>query len=194
MLESPWAVIAGLTAAGVIALVVMQRRDRLKDGLRVLAVSVALAIGVLVLAASVTTEREVLAARTREAAIAAAGARVTDLRDLLTERASVKAFAGLPMPHGKEELLRTVQSTLGGTIVIKDLKIGPVRAIVDGPNVARTQVRVWATPAGEQAMYNAPTGAWFRLGWTREGDGPWRITTINVMQIDGLGVSPNPND
>ena len=47
---------------------------------------------------------------------------------------------------------------------------------------------------GEQAFYDVPTGAWFRIGWTREGDGPWRVTSINVMQVDVLGVNPNPND
>ncbi len=172
----------------------MHRRDKLKDGLRALLAAIALAATVFTAAALITTEREVLAERTHSAATLTAAAKVTDLRELLTERASVRAFGPVPVPHGRDEILDVVQSTLGRSLIVKDLKIGPVRAVVDGPNVARTQVRVWSTFEGEQALYNAPLGAWFRLDWTRDGTGPWRITSINVMQIDGAGVNPNIND
>jgi len=194
LLEDPWPVVVGLLLAGLIAAIVLHRRDRLKSGLRILGLAVVLAAGVYALASLVTTEREVLAARTRDAATFTAAAKVSDLRDLLTERASVHAFNPIPVPHGREELLDTVRSTLGHSIIVKELTIGPVRAVVDGPNVARTQVRVWAKLDGEQAFYNAPIGAWFRLDWTREALGPWRITGINVMQIDGVGVNPSPGD
>ncbi|HMN42629.1 MAG TPA: hypothetical protein PKE29_17445 [Phycisphaerales bacterium] len=194
LVENPWPVIAGLGLAGVVALILMQRRDRLKDGLKALAAALALAAAVFAAATLITTQRETLADRTRAAATLAAAANTTDLRDLLTDRAYVRAFGPIPMPRGREDLLNTVRSTLGGSYIVKDLKIGPVRAVIDGPNVARSQVRVWATLGGEQALYNAPIGAWFRLGWTRDGAGPWRITDITVLQLDGLGANPSPND
>jgi hypothetical protein len=192
--ENPWPVIAGLLLAGIIAAIVMQRRDQLKLGLLALAAAAALTALIFVLALSITTEREVLAERTQQAATFTAAANITDLRELLTERAVVKAFGPIPMPRGRDELLDVVSKYLGSTYKLKDVKIGPVRAVIDGPNLARTQVRVWAKLDGDQAMYNVPTGAWFRLGWTRDGTGPWRITDINVMQIDTLGVNPNIND
>jgi hypothetical protein len=199
LLENPWPVLAGLITAGIIAAVVLNRRGRLRAGLRILAMAAVLALGVWILAASVTTEREVLRARTRELVETTVAVRTAELADMLTDRISVSSPVGAPSPQGKDAVLQAVEQTLTSAISIKEHTVGPVSAVVDGPNVARTQVRVWVRLKGDAAFYDAPLGAWFRIGWTRtrgsgnEPDGPWRVTSIDVLQVDGLGINAKPN-
>jgi hypothetical protein len=197
LLESPWPVLAGLLLGGAVAAYLLNRRGRLRDGVRVLIGAIVLAAAVWVLATSVTTEREALQARTRELVELAVNVRSSELESMLAERISVNSPPGAPSPKGREQVLEAVRQTLTSVIAIKEHTTGPVSAVVEGPNVARTQVRVWVKLKGEAAFYEGPIGAWFRIGWAREigtGDaprGPWRATSITVLQVDGLGVNPN---
>jgi hypothetical protein len=199
-LENPWPVVAGLVVGSLVAAYVLNRRGRLKEALRMLAVGIVLAVSVWILASSVMTEREVLQARTRLLVDLTADVRTGDLADMLTESISVDGPKEIASPRGREQVLQAVRQSLTSLISIKEHTTGPVTAIVDGPNVARTQVRVWVKLKGEAAFYEGPLGAWFRIGWTRaqgtgdEPDGQWHVTSISVLQIDGVGVTAKPGE
>lgn len=187
LLESPWPVVAGLIAAGLAALWWMNRAGKVRRGVRVLLAALALAAGVAILASVVTTERETLRGRTAELVKATATADTNGLRDMLTDRVRVMAFGPVPMPDGKQAVLDAVRSYLVDQYPLKEHTIGAVQAIVDGPNTARTQVRAWVK-FKDGDLYNSAIGSWWRLTWTRSADGPWRVSGIEVMQIDMVGA------
>jgi hypothetical protein len=190
VLENPWPLTIGLALVGIVAMLVLKRRGMPAEGTRALGLAFLLAAIVAGLGAAITTQRETLRSRTRELVDLTAEAKTTDLRDLLTEQARVGAF----MVHfggvrGREEVLGAVRRYLGEQIPLESHEIGPVQATIDGPNIARTQVRVWVKPRKDEQKYGVATGAWFRIEWRRDGAGPWRASTISIMQIDGAGVN-----
>jgi hypothetical protein len=190
VLENPWPLTVILVAAAIVTMLTLRRQGQDRAASWGLGIGLVLAVVVAGLGMTITTERETLRSRTRELVDLTADARTTELRDLLTERARVGAFmvyfGGV---NGREEVLGAVRRYMGEQIPLESHKVGPVQVVVDGPNVARTQVRVWVKPRKDQQMYGVDVGAWFRVDWTRDGTGPWRATTISIMQIDGAGVN-----
>jgi hypothetical protein len=193
LLENPWPLAIAAVFAGIVGFVVLNRAGKLRQGGRALLAAVLLAVGVIILAALVTTEREALQERTKAMVDLTASASTTELRDYLTERARVSAFGPVPMPQGKQAVLDAVQENLGSRFPVKEHSLGAVQAVIDGPNTARTQVRVWIK-FKDEGLYAGSIGSWWRMAWTREltagGEpGPWRVSSITVMQVDGLGVN-----
>lgn len=188
ILENPWPLTIGLAICGVVAMLILQRRGQPRQARIACILALTLAAIVAGLGVAITTPREVLRARTRELVALTAQARVTELRELLTEKARVGAFGSyFPGVRGREEVLASVNKYLGQDYRLASHEIGPVQAVVDGPNMARTQVRVWVKLNKDQEMYGGSIGAWFRIDWMRDGDGPWHATSISIMQIDFLG-------
>lgn len=190
ILENPWPLAIGLAICGLVALVVLQRRGQPREGKLVCLVAIALAAIVAGLGLAITTQRETLRARTRELVDLTATVKTTELREMLTEQVRVGVFSSFVGVRGREELLTEVRKKLDGEIRLESHEIGPVQAVVDGPNMARTQVRVWVKPQKDQQLYGIATGAWFRIDWTRSSDGPWKVVAITIMQVDGAGVNP----
>lgn len=188
--ENPWPLTILLGVFGLVALVVLQRRGQPREGKSIFAGAAVLATLVAATGFAVTTERETLRARTRELVDLTAAVRTTELRDLLTEQVRVGVISTFVGARGREEVLTEIRKKLGDEIRLESHEIGPVQAVIDGPNVARTQVRVWVKPQKDQQLYGVATGAWFRIDWTRNGDGPWKVVAITIMQVDGFGINP----
>jgi len=190
LLESPWFFAAGLVVAGVVAMLVLKRRGQPIEGTRALAAGFILGAIVAGVGTAITTEREALRLRTRELVDLAAEAKTTDLRDLLTEQAHIGVFMSyFTGVRGREEVLGAVQLYLGDRYPLASHEVGPVQAVVDGPNIARTQVRVWVKLHKDQQAYGGAIGAWFRIEWTRDSAGQWKAGVISIMQVDGAGVN-----
>ena len=188
--ENPWLLTIGLGICGLVAMLVLRRRGQWREGRTLFICAAVLAALVMGLGLGVTTQRETLRARTRELVDLAAAAKTTDLRALLTEQARIGVFSNHFLGvRGREEVLKEVQTNLGDTYPLESHEIGPVQAVIDGPNVARTQVRVWVKPQKDQQLYGVATGAWFRIDWKRVEHGPWKVVAITIMQIDGLGLN-----
>ncbi len=190
VLENPLPLTILVAVAAIVTMLTLRRQGQARPASRVLGIGLFLAATVAGLGLAITTERETLRARTRELVDVTAAAQTTELRQLLTENARVGAF----MVHfggvrGREAVLDTVRKYMGELMPLESHTTGPVQAVVDGANVARTQVCVWVMPSKVQQLYGVATGAWFRIDWTRQTTGPWRATTISIMQIDGWGVN-----
>lgn len=190
LLENPWPVAIALVVAAAIGAMLFRQRGGTGRGVRLVVAGIAGAAVVLILGYAVTTERETLRDRTRRLVDAAARGSSAELGPMLMERTRVGAFAPVfGGVRGREEVVAAVRAYIEQFGPLESWEKGFVQAVVDGPNIARTQVRVWAKPRKDAQIYGAATGMWFRVEWRRVGDGPWRASTIDVMQIDGVGVN-----
>lgn len=193
-LENPWPLGIGLVVGSLIAYALLNARSRFKLAKVVAAMLVVLGVLVMIAGTAITTEREALRERTRELVTLTAKANTAELSPMLQETASVLAFGVVPGPQGREAILEAVRVNLRERYPIAELRIGSVQAVLDGKNVARTQVRVWVKPSEDQRLYDVATGSWFRIDWQRDplaergAFGPWRVSRITVMQVDGLGA------
>lgn len=196
LLESPWLLMGVLVVLGVLGFLALSRQGRSRPAAGALILGLVLAAMAFSISALVTTPRETLQGLTRDTIAAAATADTRRLGDLLEPQA--RAILPSPLPSvggGRDALLDAVRQYPGGEYPIREHSVSAVQAVIDGPNTARTQVRVWARLNKEQAFYDAPIGSWWRLSWRRDPGsgpgqwGPWRITTIEMLQLDGFGRS-----
>ena len=190
-LENPWPVAIAAAVTGVVVSILARRQAKAAAGTRVMFAGIALACAVLLLGYIVTTEREVLRQRTRELADSAAAGRTVNLQEFLTEQARIAPFSPVYAgARGRDDILRDVRAQFERFGPLETYKLGPVQAIVDGPNVARTQVRVWAKPRKNAQILGMASGFWVRIDWRREREaGPWIAGAITIMQFDGLGLN-----
>lgn len=196
LLENHWPTVALLAGAGLLAAWWLRRAGQRRRANLAAIACFALAAAVAAVGALVTTEREVVMARTREAVDAAAAADAAALRDLSTETVRV-LLPIMQVPDDRERLLEMAQRQLGpdGDFRLRSHRIGTVRAVIDGPNVARSHVAVRVEPARDGGF--GPIGTAWELSWRREplpggGFGPWRVTTVRALQLGPTlkGVQP----
>jgi len=181
-LESPWPGVALLGLMVVGAIFVLNRAGQLRLGLMVGGVLLLLAGGLVASAHWVFTDREAVRARTREvvAALARGDAAAAE-RDLL---ASVSlTLPGNRTGLSKADIVSRVDRYMNGAYALKDklANITTLRAVVDGPGIARTQTRVTA----EHAATGYPAATWWLIGWRRGDDGAWRVSSMELQQLEG---------
>jgi len=194
-LESPWMLMGALGLLGVVGFLALSRRGRSREAAGAVILGLVLAAMVFSVAAMLTTPREGLQRLTRETIAAAAAADTGRLAEVLDAQARVMVLSGAPaVGGGREAILDAVREYPGSRYPIREHSMSAVQAVVDGPNTARTQVRVWVRLNKEQAFYDVPIGSWWRLSWRRDplggagAWGPWRITSIEMLQLDGFGA------
>lgn len=198
VLESPWLLaITLLVVAVAMAALLLKRGDGRRGAL--LGGGIALVGVVVVLIGTlVTTERERLQARTLGLVGLTVRAQTSELAGYLDEKVAFSGIAGVGAIAGREALLEQVRNYPGAAYTIRSHSTSSVGVSIDGENVARTQVRVWVRLDKDVAMYDAAIGSWWRLDWRRDpvaGSppgtyGPWRVSRITMMQLDGVGVHP----
>jgi hypothetical protein len=190
LFESPWIVIVVLLLAGFVAFFILNARAKARHGLAALAAAVLLAGAVWLTASLVTTERERLADRTRALINATANVQLSELRSMLAENAQVR-LNGFLLRSSRQSILDDVDRVLAKQYPVKSVSISTPTAVVDGPNSARTQVRVSARV--DNMSYDAPVGSWWRIDWRRslsptgEGEGEWTVAGLEMLQIDYFG-------
>jgi hypothetical protein len=131
--------------------------------------------------ALVTTDREAVSRRSRELVAAVAAVRTSDVAAILDRDATLTYFRA-PAGLDREAILREVERTLGGEYRIREARVGEVQAKIDGPNLARTQVRVTVVPEAT----GLPHLSWWRIDWRRGTDGTWRAFSIEPLVITGV--------
>lgn len=187
LFEQPLLPVIVLALLAVVAVVAFLGRGQRKRGFLVAGVLAAVAGGLFVTATLVTTTRETLLERTRALIGATAGADTAGLRGLLTDDASLNTSGDirrvLPPIESVPELLDQVDRYLGREYTLTGWEILDQQATVDGPNVARTLVRVGV----DADAFSRTHYSWWRLHWTLDAGGQWRCFEIEPRWIQFVG-------
>jgi hypothetical protein len=186
-LEDPWLTIGGLAAVGLVVCVMLLRQARGRPAAVVAAV-VSAAVGGLAASASlVTTQREHLIDLSRSFIDAVATGQADPAVRLLSPDVDA-LILGRSVETSPERIGRFVSREMNGTWKLREYSLSRLAASIDGPNVARTQMRARAVP--EVTAF--PNGSWWILHWRKDPGQDWRISRIEAQQIDGVGGAFNP--
>ncbi len=178
-LESPMTLVASLVVIGLAGVLVLNTRGRLKAGLVVLVLAGLLAGGIALIAGLIQTPRETLLDRTRALVTALAEVDRASLHAMLDPEAEVQV-RGMTTFRGRETILSTADRYVGNG-AISSHAIPEVQGVIDGPNAARTQVRV-------RHSGSVPPASWWKITWYRASvDEPWTAVRIEPLWISGRG-------
>lgn len=186
-LESPLPVVAALVLGAVTAFAVLNRRGMPGRGVAIAGVLALAAGAVMVLAMLVQTPREQLTAATRDLVDAVATVDTPALERLLADdfrfhnRLSIAALAVPAAGLDKPSLIALVEQEMDGPFAVKEHGVLQTQAVMDGPAVGRTQVRVRVVP--ESLGY--PNASWWRIDWRRGPQG-WRVIGVEPLAIEGV--------
>lgn len=183
LFESPWTTLLACTALGLAAFFALRRSGRDRHALIALVAALATGAGLYALATLVKTERELAQEQTLTLIAAVARADSAAVGNLLAPRVSVR-IVGVLTPWSTDEVIQHVQQDMNGRFALKDraASVRSMRACSDNDDAIRTQCRVTVTP--EATAF--PTGSWWLLTWRRTTTGAWRVTDIDLQQVDGL--------
>ncbi|MEM0983451.1 MAG: hypothetical protein AAGI17_05835 [Planctomycetota bacterium] len=184
LFESPTVPAITLAALGAILLIGLNARGKAMQGLLCLVVAIALAAINIAVASLVTTEREAVTAQTRRVIDATATVDSERLAELLESRVMVTLPVGVPasIPRGREEVIESVERLLGGTYRIESHSIREIQAVIDGTNIARTQVGLIVTAGGSSGIVS-----WWLIDWRKDGD-TWLAADIELISLPIAGV------
>lgn len=182
LLENPWPPAIGLAAFAVLAFFILNSRAQAKQG-AVIALSL-LAAAAACIAASflVTTDRERLAAKTRELIAATATADLGTLGPMLASDVGLSVLER-PAPQDKDGILGLVGRYMGNEVRIREHSTSELTAHVDRLGTGKTLVRVRVT-ADVAGMSGASNRSWWRITWRKTPDGQWQVLHIEGLQID----------
>jgi len=187
-LEDPLPLVLALVLAALVAVGVGNQRARLIAGIATGAVLLGLAAGAYMTATVIETDRERISRGSVSlvGAVARGDARIASL--YLADPVRTRALpADREWPRSELESLIARATDTGVT----DVEVTAIQAHLDGPRVARTQIRVrGATPQGP----TLPT--WWMLNWQRPAEDPgglpvndvsgWVVVTIEPVSIPGV--------
>lgn len=181
--EAPTLPAVGLLVAGVIVLIALAVRGRVKAGLVAVLGAGVLAGGLFLAGALVETTREAVLERQDALVAATAEVRLGELDALLAVDARVRDSRLGPLRSGLDRggILSVVDSVLGGRYRVEEIAIIERQAVIDGPNSARSQVYLRVRAGG-----SGRTFTWFRVYWRLDPDGEWRAIEIEPLFISGV--------
>lgn len=185
--EAPLLPAAALVLLGIVLYVVLNSRAKPGKGFVLGATCLALAGGLFLTANMVRTPRERVLAQSKRLVDAVAGADTGELGPLLADDCHLEPTRISPSLDKPGILAATRQFADAGANAIKEHAIVEAQASLDGPNVARAQLKVRVTP---QAT-GAPMLSWWRIDFRKDGDGAWRAARITPLSMTGMGeLSP----
>jgi hypothetical protein len=176
LLESPWPAAGLLALAGVVAFAVLNRRARAGAAAGSLVAAILAGAGVILLARFITTDRETLRARSASLVAAVASRDQALVGSLLAPTARLAKW---PLAlTGRDAIVDRV----GSVPAIHEWALLEAQASLDGPAVARTQIKLRITPD----QTRAPNLSWWRLDWQRDAQGHWVVIQIEPLAIHGI--------
>lgn len=189
LMEEPLLMTGILIVLAVAGFVVFNARGKVKQAIAVGAIGFLLAAGVQVLAAMTETPREKMIKATTALVTATAhadGSRLSPLLDPnvhLSNGRNVSYWPAGADSADRSEVLEKVQKYLGNEYPLEECAVLETQAVVDGPGVGRSQVRVRATTTGP---FKVPVVSWWRVDWKMGKDG-WVATGIEPLDLGIAG-------
>jgi hypothetical protein len=203
ILENPWPTAGVLAILAIATIGIMSRTgadgDRRIAGLplrTIIALALALLGGViLAVGTAITTDREDLRAGTTRLVEVTARSDTATLERMLSEDVRLRLPAGMPgagqsgTSVPRETILQMVEQYLGpsGRYTVREFRVTDAQAALDGPRVARAQVRVRVIP--EATAF--PHTSWWRVDWRKDGEGEaaaWRVIGIEPLVLPGANI------
>ncbi len=189
--EAPWTPAVALTLLGLLAAWLLLRAGQAGAQGRwavLAACTGALAgTGLVLLASSVTTMREVLVERTRGLVVAVlAGDAATVERELSPSFALT--LLGRQSSRGRDYVVSAVRGDIAARFNAKASELRWVRASMDGPAVARTQVSLLAS----SELMGGPTPTVWMIHWRADAQGRWYVGRLEAQEIGLLTGVPDP--
>ncbi len=183
LLESPWTVAIALFVCGLAAGYTLFKGGRSRLAWAAALVPCLLSAGVLSLAAAITTDRELAQARAEALIRAVARADAPAVSELLSPRLTVR-LVGVLTSWSKDDVVERVQRDMAGRYALHNRAATIRSARASGPDggVIRTQCRVIVEPEATRF----PTGSWWLLTWRQDSSGQWRVSELELQQVDGL--------
>jgi hypothetical protein len=189
LLESPWMVVIALLLAVVLTVIIGNRSGKFRPS-AFAAAGLALLAGVIALVAELTvTTGELLRARSRELVDLVARPDVAGIRARLDS--SCELTLGLTGPRlSHSAIFAGIDRFPGGAFPIEEHAVMRESAVVDGSNIARTQLRIRVRSAS--TLYNVPVSSWWRIDWRADpvldpaDPDSWRVVRITLLQVDGV--------
>lgn len=192
LLEQPLPLAVGLVLLGLAGLLIARGAGRGRLGVALAVAGVALGAAAVLVGRGVVTEGERLTRATHELIDAAARADTAALEGMLTEDVGLRTagdIAGaVPTTASRRRVLDRVEAYLGSRYRLGEWSARSLSASVDGANVARTQALV-SVRLEEGGFANQ---SWWRIHWTRRGDGPWRAFELEPLWIQLVGSAGPP--
>jgi hypothetical protein len=186
----PWLISAILLVAAF-AVYHFTRTDALSHpGRAGAAILVLAAIGLQVLAAAITTDRERIAATTSLLVNSTARADTGAVSLLLADDArlfSPSSVPQVPIPQqglDKGGILAAIGLAVGHLYPLKDHSIREIQAETTSANTGRTQVMVRVVPEATQFPYTS----WWRIGWRKSPAGEWKAISIEPIELPYAGL------
>jgi hypothetical protein len=203
ILENPWPTAGVLAILAIATMGIMSRTkadgDRRFAGLplrTIIALALAILGGiVLAVGTAITTDREALRAGTARLVDVTARSDTAALERMLSEDVRLRLPAGLPgggrngASVPRETILTMVEQYLGpqGRYPLREHRIAEIQATLDGPRVARAQVRIRVVPEATALPYTS----WWRIDWRKDGEGEaavWRVIGIEPLVLPGANI------
>lgn len=195
LFEEPLPLILGFCVAGVAGFIWFNQRAKLRQAIAAIVIGLAFAAAGWLASRIVTTPREAIrsaAATLVEATATGDGATLRGLVDPGVTVQSGNRDVPITLTQGVDAVVMLVNSTLGpsGRYPVQSAEIMENQATLDGPEVARSQVRVRVVQRSGSGFH---TFAWVRVDWRRDGNS-WKARTIEPLAVwlpgANLGSSP----
>lgn len=187
LLESPWPLVIVLAAAAVVGFAVLRQLGKMREAVAVGAVGLGLACGVAMLGSSVVTARERLLLESRRLVGLVSRGETRGVGDLLASDVQATVL-GAANTFDRDAILRRVEQDLapGARFAVKNPAMLNASASIDGPTTGRTLFRLRVTVVAHEV----PSFSWWMLHWRSEPSGQWKVTGIDVLEIDGMKTMP----
>lgn len=175
-LESPWLPALALAAVAALLFFILRSRNQPRQAAMGAGVPLLIAAAMIVLSLLVTTEREELAARTKELISATAAADLDRLAPMLAEDVGL-SLLGTARNETKSGILGLVQRYPGSMFPVEEHSVHEITAHVDRAGGGRTICRARVVVQG------VPNGSWWRVGWRKNAAGQWTAVHIEALHI-----------
>lgn len=190
LFESPWGLMAGAVALGVLAAGRLVRRGQTRLAGVAIVVAGVVSAGLALLARAVETPREQMAEGTRMLIAAVARSDTAAVRALMSDRCRLYVPFAPPAPPAPPEGLdaNAIVSLIPGFLhrrwPLQELTILELQSQTTTRDRGRTQMCVRAVPEAT----GVPYVSWWLIHWARHSSGPWQVTTIEPVDLPGVPV------